>query len=109
MKDLGSGLRLARSSEAVTEGSIFVSSVSWSISSVVFSSVAVVGIGGLGMASPPGSFKALSNCNCNCRSCTTLFIPISKNVLGGIAPVTRKRLSSVFKINFDSLSHYSAG
>ena len=53
MKDLGSGLRLERSSEAVTEGSIFVSSVSWSISSVVFSSVAVVGIGGLGMAPPP--------------------------------------------------------
>ena len=105
MKDLGSGLRLARSSEAVTEGSISVSSVSWSILSVVFSSVAVVGIGGLGMVPPPGSFKALSNC----RSCTTLFIPISKNVLGGIAPVTRKRLSSVFKINFDSLSHYSAG
>ena len=57
------------------------------------------------MASAPGSFKALSNC----RSCTTLFIPILKNVLGGIAPVTRKRFSSVFKINFDSLSHYSAG
>ena len=53
MKDLGSGLRLERSSETVTEGSIFVSSVSWSISSVVFSSVVVVGIGGLGMASPP--------------------------------------------------------
>ena len=105
MKDLGSGLRLARSSEAVTEGSIFVSSVSWSISSVVFSSVAMVGIGGLGMAPPPGSFKALSNC----RSCGSLFIAISNNVLGGIAPVTRKRLSSVFKINFDSLSHYSAG
>ena len=105
MKDLGSGLRLARSSDAVTEGSIFVSSVSWSISSVVFSSVAVVGIGGLGMASPPGSFKAFSNC----RSCGSLFITISNNVLGGIAPVTRKRLSSVFKINFDSLSHYSAG
>lgn len=105
MKDLGSGVRLARSSDAVTEGSIFVSSVSWSISSVVFSSVAVVGIGGLGMASPPpGSFKALSNC----RSCGSLFITISNNVLGGIAPVTRKRLSSVFKINFDSLSHYSA-
>ena len=104
MKDLGSGLRLARSSDAVTEGSIFVSSVSWSISLVVFSSVAVVGIGGLGMASPPGSFKALSNC----RSCGSLFITIS-NVLGGIAPVTRKRLSSVFKINSDSLSHYSAG
>lgn len=107
MKDLGSGLRLERSSEAVTEGSIFVSSVSWSISSVVFSSVAVVGIGGLGMAPPPppGSFKALSNC----RSFGSLFIAISNNVLGGIAPVTRKRLSSVFKINFDSLSHYSAG
>ena len=106
MKGLGSGLRLARSSEAVTESSIFVSSVSWSISLVVFSSVAVVGIGGLGMAPPrPGSFKALSNC----RSCTMLFIAILNNVLGGIAPITRKRLSSVCKINFDSLSHYSAG
>ena len=91
MKDLGSGLRLARSSDAVTEGSIFVSSVSWSISSVVFSSVAVVGIGGLGMASPPPprSFNALSNC----RSCGSLFITVSNNVLGGIAPVTPGRLS----------------
>ena len=53
MKGLRSGLRLARSSEAVTEVSIFVSSVSWSISSVVFSSVAVVGIGVRGMAPPP--------------------------------------------------------
>lgn len=105
MKDLGSGLRLARSSDAVTEGSIFVSSVSWSISSVVFCSVAVVGIGFSGWLPLPGSFKALSNC----RSCGSLFITISNNVLGGIAPVTRKQLSSVFKINFDSLSHYSAG
>lgn len=59
MKGLGSGLKLACSSEAVTEGSRFFSSVLWSISLVVFSSVAVVGIGGLGMAPPPGKLQGV--------------------------------------------------
>lgn len=104
VKDLGSGLRLARSSEAVTEGSIFVSSVSWSISSVVFSSVAVVGIVGLGMASPPEASRRWVTVGL-----AVLFIAISNNVLGGIAPVTRKRLSSVFKIKFRLLESLFCG
>lgn len=76
------------------------------MSSVIVSSVAVEGIGGPGMASPPpGCCEALIHGGFD----AVLFVAISHNVLGRVTPIARNRLSCVFKIYFDSLSDDSAG
>ena len=50
---------------------------------------------------PPGCCEALIHG----RFYATLFVAISHNVLCRVSPIARNRLSCVFKIYFDSLSH----